>query len=91
MINWPPWVQTLATALGVLGLVLVIGLLIAAEVGRAMVKRDPASTLGARLVVIGIGVRAAVRSRPAQALMPPPVRELMNSLTESDPPSGGAP
>ena len=91
MIDWPPWVQTVATVLGVLCFLLVIGLIVAAEVGRALVRENPESAIGARLVVIGIGVRAAVRSKPAQALLAsaPAVRELLNSLTESDPPPNG--
>lgn len=79
-IDLPPWLQTVLT-LGGIGLVL--ALVAAYEIGRAMVRRDPTSVWGARLVLIGVGLRAIRRSRVAD-ILPPPVRMVLVSLTEAD-------
>ena len=87
MIDLSPLAQTILTVAGCLGLVLLVLLLVAGEVGRVLVKRDPSSVLAARLVLIGVGVKAAIRSKPVEVLAPPGVRALLVSLTESDRPS----
>jgi hypothetical protein len=79
MIDLPPWIQTVALAVG-------LALVIAHEVGRAMLRRDPTSIWGARLVLLGPGLRA-LRRHPAAVALPPPVRAMLASLSDSEPPS----
>lgn len=80
-IDLPPWLQTVLTVLAVL-------LVVLHQIGRVLLRRDPASALGLRLVVLGVGLQALRRS-PAAAYLPPPARLVLDSLTDSDPPSGG--
>jgi hypothetical protein len=83
MIDLDPRIQTFLTmAL----LVVLVGLVVAHEIGRSLIRRDRASAWGARLILIGVGLRAFRRS-PASALLPPPVRAILVSITESEPPS----
>jgi hypothetical protein len=86
MIDLHPVWQTALTVAGAIGLVVLVGLVIAGEVGRAWLKKDPHSVPAARLVLAGILVRHAIRSRTVEVLAPPAVRALLVSLTDSDPP-----
>jgi hypothetical protein len=78
MVDFPPWLQTALTALAVV-------LLVLHQAGRVMVRRDPLSVWGARLVLLGIGLQALRRS-PAAAALPPTARAILISLTDSEPP-----
>lgn len=79
-IDLPPWLQTALTAVGV-------ALVAAHEVGRAMLRRDPSSAWGARLVILGPGLRALRRSAVP---LPPPVRAVLDSIADSEPPGSVA-
>jgi hypothetical protein len=78
VIDLPPWAQTALFALLVL-------LVVLHQIGRMLLRRDPASAWGLRLVVLGVGLQALRRS-PAAALLPPPARAVLDSLTDSEPP-----
>jgi hypothetical protein len=77
-IDFPPWLQTTLTLLAVL-------LVALHQAGRVMVRRDPMSVWGARLVLLGIGLQALRRS-PASAALPPMARAVLHSLTDSERP-----
>jgi hypothetical protein len=83
-IDLPPWLQTVLFALTVL-------LVAAHEVGLYLLKQDPRSDLGRRLVMVGLGLRWIGRT-PAGRFLPGPVRAALESIPEpapappSDPP-----
>lgn len=78
-IDLPPWLQTALTAAAVL-------LVVLHQVGRYLLRRDPTSVLGARLVVLGVGLQALRRS-PVVVYLPVPARLVLDSLTDSEPPA----
>jgi hypothetical protein len=62
-----------------------VALVAAAHVGRHLVQTDPGNPWGPRLVLLGVYLRA-LRKSPGSAYLPPPVRTILESLPESDPP-----
>ncbi len=79
LLDFPPWLQTLLTVIG-------CAALLSPLVGLVMLKRDPRSVLGRRLVLAGVWFRGLLASEPAiRAMLPLPMRGILASLPEVSP------
>lgn len=83
MVDFPPWLQTTLT---VVGLTSLVALLAMPHVGVALLRRDRSSVWGLRLVSWGVAGRSALEK--AADILSPRARRILQSFPEAEVPSG---